>query len=165
MHNVKALLIFLSIVFSTQSYANENCNSPNHRAFDFWLGNWQVTTNADTIILHNSITIVNRGCTLLEQYSTPSGYVGKSLNIYDQQSQQWHQTWTDNNGLLLKLSGNIIKKSMVMTGETIDKDKNTILNKITWTPNPNGTVRQHWQISKNKGKSWRSIFDGLYTKK
>ena len=32
----------------------------------------------------------------------------------------------------------------------------------TWTPNPDGTVRQHWEISSDAGKSWTTAFDGLY---
>ena len=30
------------------------------------------------------------------------------------------------------------------------------------TPNEDGTVRQVWEISRDHGINWRSIFDGLY---
>ncbi len=33
---------------------------------------------------------------------------------------------------------------------------------ITWTPNADGSVRQHWETSED-GKTWKTAFDGLYT--
>ena len=156
-------LLYLAILLlSIDSYAN--CSSKQHRAFDFWLGNWQVTTSTDEIIRKNKISLINNGCTLLEEYSTPSGYIGKSLNIYDASTKRWHQTWTDSLGLLLKLEGNLVGKSMVMQGKGKDQNNKKIINKITWTPNSDGTVRQLWQTSADKGKTWVTVFDGLYTK-
>ena len=35
----------------------------------------------------------------------------------------------------------------------------------TWYDNADGTVRQHWEQSKDGGKSWTTAFDGLYKKK
>ena len=53
---------------------------------------------------------------------------------------------------------------MVMTGLTIDENNNSIINRITWSPKPSGTVRQLWQTSHDNGKTWQTTFDGLYTK-
>lgn len=161
---MKKFIIGLYFIFMQSAYATTPCQSSEHKAFDFWLGNWQVTSDADDVKRLNKITKINHGCTILEEYSTPSGYVGKSLNIYDQQTQQWHQTWTDSAGLLLQLSGNIIEGSMVMRGTTISATKQEILNRITWTPNKNGSVRQHWQVSDDHGKHWQTLFDGYYQK-
>lgn len=86
------------------------------------------------------------------------------MNVFDVQTQQWHQTWIDNTGYLLKLSGGMESTSMVMSGETRGKENKPILNKITWTPIQNGDVRQHWQVSNDHGKTWKTAFDGLYQK-
>ena len=141
-------------------FVKASCESAPYRAFDFWLGEWQVTTSTDNILRHNKITSINKGCTILEEYSTPSGYLGKSLNIYDKATKQWHQTWTDSQGTLLQLSGKLVGNEMILTG----KGAKNQLNKITWTPNNNGTVRQHWQVSKDQGETWNTVFDGLYKK-
>ncbi len=151
------LLIFPNIALA-------NCTDKNHQAFDFWLGHWQVTSKTDDIIRINHISKINNGCTILEEYSSPSGYVGKSLNIYDQQTKQWHQTWTDSSGLLLKLQGGLENRAMVMKGKTLGSDQKEVLNKISWIPHSDGTVQQHWQISQDNGKTWQTAFDGLYTK-
>ena len=34
--------------------------------------------------------------------------------------------------------------------------------RITWTPNADGSVRQHWETSTDDGKTWKTSFDGLY---
>jgi len=39
------------------------------------------------------------------------------------------------------------------------------INLVTWTLNPDGSVRQHWQSSSDGGETWTTAFDGLYVKK
>lgn len=138
------------------------CDTSQYREFDFWLGQWQVSSATSKQLSYSKIIQINNGCGLLEEYKTSTGFQGKSLNIFDAQTQQWHQTWIDNTGYLLKLSGGIEGSRMVMTGTNNSKDGKIILNKITWTPLKNGDVRQHWQTSTTQGKTWKTIFDGLY---
>ena len=38
------------------------------------------------------------------------------------------------------------------------------VNEITWTPNADGSVRQHWRISADGGKTWTTSFDGKYVR-
>lgn len=161
----KLLMLFMLLAFYASSVHNtpQNCQSESHRAFDFWLGEWQVTTANDNIIRNSKISLINDGCTLLEEYRTPSGYQGKSLNMYDVQTKQWHQTWTDNSGLLLILQGQFHNNQMVLEGQTLQNDQ-VILNKITWTANKDGSVRQHWQTKPAKEDNWQTAFDGLYRK-
>ena len=34
------------------------------------------------------------------------------------------------------------------------------INEIIWTPNRNGSVRQHWRTSTDSGHTWKMAFDG-----
>jgi hypothetical protein len=53
-----------------------------------------------------------------------------------------------------------------MTGDEYRDDKNNrIINKMTWTPNPDGTVRQLWEQSKDGGQAFTVLFDGLYRRR
>ena len=36
---------------------------------------------------------------------------------------------------------------------------------IVWVDIVDGTVRQVWDVSKDGGESWKTVFDGLYTRK
>ena len=40
-----------------------------------------------------------------------------------------------------------------------------MLDRITWTPEDDGTVRQVWEVSTDAGESWSVIFDGRYQRK
>jgi hypothetical protein len=37
-----------------------------------------------------------------------------------------------------------------------------VVDRITWTPNEDGSVRQFCEISKDDGETWQVGFDGLY---
>ena len=116
-------LMLLSTVFlvSVPSYAAKAgpCDTPEHRAFNFWLGDWQVHTPKGKLAGHNLVESRYDGCVVHEQYTSASGkYRGESLNIYDASRKLWHQTWIDNSGLLLVLEGGIRDGKMVLEGKS-----------------------------------------------
>jgi hypothetical protein len=94
------------------------------------------------------------------------GVTGKSLNIYDAVDRRWHQTWVDNSGSLLILAGQRVDRNMVMalTGQSPTDPKATVLQRITWTPADDGSVRQLWELSSDAGKTWTVLFDGHYVR-
>jgi hypothetical protein len=136
------------------------CNTPEFRQFDFWIGDWDVESAASPgSVSHNRISLINDGCTLREEYETPQGYVGTSLNFYDAARKVWHQTWIDNQGGGLVLEGAFRGGEMVLESAPADGQ----VQRIIWTPMPGGRVRQHWQSSADGGNSWTTAFDGTYT--
>ena len=140
------------------------CASPEHRQFDFWLGDWQVHKPDGGFAGFNRITSEYRGCVLHERYATGRGYSGESLNVYDAARKVWHQTWVDDTGLLLRLEGRWNGNSMVLEGLAPGADGAMAKQRITWTPNADGSVRQLWETADSKG-AWTVAFDGRYTKK
>ena len=104
------------------------------------------------------------GCALREQYTTPSGYSGESLNIYDARRRLWHQSWVDNGGLLLQIDGRFENGRMVMEGDGADAEGRPQRQRISWTPNADGTVRQLWEQQGSDGR-WAVAFDGLYRRR
>ncbi len=139
------------------------CSSVEHRQFDFWLGEWQVRKPDGETAGVNRIESRHGGCVIHESYSTGRGYSGESLNTYDATRKVWHQTWVDNAGLLLMLEGRFNGKSMVLEGQTAGPEKPT-RQRISWTPKPDGSVRQLWESS-DDDHSWTTVFDGLYVKR
>jgi len=142
------------------------CNSAAFRQFDFWKGNWEVTSGGQPAGT-NSIYPILDGCALQENWlgAGEGGISGNSFNIYDQATGRWHQTWVDSSGALLQLNGGLVDGVMVLSGERPARDGSAnVLHKISWTPNPDGSVRQLWEASKDDGESWSVLFDGLYTR-
>ena len=142
------------------------CQSSEYRQFDFWVGHWEVFGPAGKKVGENRIEPIADGCALLEQWAGNGGMTGKSLNIYDSADRQWHQTWVDNSGTLLILAGKLVDRSMVlsMTGPSPTDPKTTVLQRITWTPADDGSVRQLWELSSDAGKGWTVLFDGRYVR-
>ena len=107
------------------------CNSPSHRAFDFWIGVWQVRAANGKLADANSITKAHGGCVLRKQCRTPDADSGESLNIYDASRKLWHQTWTDSSGLLLILEGGSPDGKIVLEGKGFDAAGAPISHRIT----------------------------------
>lgn len=160
------LLITTAVVAQQPSSAPPPCAAAEHRQFDFWLGEWDVTTPDGRTAGTNRITSILNGCVLLEEWTGAGGGIGKSFNLYDARAKHWRQTWIDGRGNVLELRGGLSEAgAMVMTGESPAPNGNgTILNRITWTRGPGEGVRQHWESSSDSGKTWTTTFDGTYRK-
>lgn len=143
------------------------CATPEHRAFDFWAGEWDVFTPDGRQAGTNVISVVMGGCVLHERYQGGSGYHGESFNVYDASRGVWHQSWVDTGGLLLLLEGGLRNGAMVLEGVTVDPEGEEILNRITWTPldEDGSRVRQHWERSADGGQQWSTVFDGEYRRR
>ena len=139
------------------------CASAEHRQFDFWLGDWQVHRPDGAIAGINRIQREYGGCVVHERYATGKGYSGESLNVYDAARKVWHQTWVDSTGLLLTLEGGWTGKAMVLQGEAVQPNGTRARQRITWTPNADGSVRQLWEVA-GANDAWAVVFDGRYTK-
>jgi hypothetical protein len=141
------------------------CASALHRQFDFWIGEWEVSDSLNRRLGTNRIERVLGGCVLYESWSGATGARGHSFNAFDPGDNKWHQTWVDNEGTVLMIAGGIINGEMVMDGERRLADGSQTLERITWTPNADGTIRQLWQSSRDRGMRWTTVFNGLYRRK
>lgn len=140
------------------------CPAPEHRQFDFWIGDWEVTTPAGKTAGKNRIEPILGGCALRETWSGAGGSSGSSYNAWDRQRRRWHQTWVDNGGLVLRLEGGFADGKMVLSGETLDSAGAMVVNRITWQETGRNAVRQLWELSSDGGKTWGVVFDGRYRK-
>jgi hypothetical protein len=136
------------------------CQSAEYRQFDFWLGEWEVFLPTGKKAGDSRIEAISAGCALLENWSGNGGFSGKSLNSYDSSDKQWHQSWVDSSGSRLELAGSYADKRMVLSsapGSTVQR--------IAWSVNDDGSVRQLWESSVDGGKTWAVQFDGKYVRR
>lgn len=155
--------LFANIVFSQTE--NCPCCTENHKGFDFWIGQWTVTNPDGTAAGKNSIKRIQNGCVIEENWtSVKGGYTGISHNFYNSLDKQWEQVWIDNVGVQLKLYGNRKGNQMILSSKPVrNNDGKMVVNRVTWTSNTNGTVRQLWEVL-HDGKVANIAFDGLYKK-
>jgi hypothetical protein len=106
------------------------------------------------------------GCVLQEQWKGAKGSEGTSFNFYDPQRKAWRQLWVWRAGTTLELEGKLNESgAMVLSGPSKQANGAEVLNRITWTANADGSVRQHWQTSGDGGTTWTDSFDGRYVKR
>ena len=106
-------------------------------------------------------------CVIHEYWIGAGGSNGQSFNIYNTATRQWEQFWVDNGGNRLHLKGGLVDGAMVLRGTQDVANAKTGLTqheRITWTPNADGSVRQRWETSTDDGKTWTVAFDGIYRK-
>jgi hypothetical protein len=145
--------------------AKPPCRAPEHRQFDFWIGDWDVFAPDGKPAGTNLIKPVLGQCVLHEHWMGKGGPAGESFNAYDASRKVWHQTWVDAGGNVLMLDGRFEDGSMVLSDKTLPGKPNPdVVNEIAWTANADGSVRQHWRVSRDGGKSWTSLFDGKYVR-
>ena len=141
------------------------CEAPEHRQFDFWIGEWTVRGPAGAVVGTSRIEPVLSGCAIVEHWTGSGASRGTSLNFYDRQTREWTQTWIDNAGQPLRLAGAIRDGRMVLEGTTAGVGGSPVRrHRISWIPLEGGDVRQHWETSADDGATWTTSFDGRYSK-
>lgn len=149
---------------SAQTTPPPACAAPEYRQFDFWKGEWDVTAQGKPAG-HSRIEAILGGCAILENWRGTSGNEGKSLNTWNASARRWEQYWVDGSGTPLHLTGGLVEGRMVLSGQQPQPNPQTGLTqreRISWTPNGDGSVRQLWETSNDDGKTWAVSFDGLY---
>ena len=144
-----SVLALLSAVTGLTALAQDGkpapCSTEEHRQFDFWVGDWDVTLANGSPAGRNTITSVHGGCALHESWqSAKGGFAGSSYNAYDKGRKAWQQTWVDTGGLVLRLEGGWDGRRMVLEGDTADEEGKSARNRIAWEPLDDGRVRQTW---------------------
>jgi hypothetical protein len=135
------------------------CASPEHRQFDFWLGEWEVLSGKD-VIATSQIERVIAGCAIRETYAQKDGYTGTSLSFYDGVLHRWRQTWVDSTGAAGEFVGELRDGAMRFTGETHRADGARVHRKMNLSPD-GSTVRQVSEASRD-GATWKPHYDFTY---
>jgi hypothetical protein len=167
---VVALALALSLLMGSAPLAAQgaaspppSCEGPEFHQFDFWLGDWEVTSGQQ-VVGTNDITSILKGCVIHEHWAGAKGLRGESFNFFDRQTGKWNQVWVDDTGSVLRLTGSSAEGKMTLEGENAAGGK-PVRHRIVWRSNQDGTVRQVWTTSTDGGKTWSVAFDGLYRKK
>ena len=158
-------LLFSSVALAQTQVEYSCLETPEHRQFDFWAGEW-VTRSEDGSKLYgnNTITITDRGCVLKENWRSTMGSTGSSINFYDPKDQQWTQVWMDSGGSVIRIAGNMQDGSMTLAGDIYYPDEQRSAPfRGRWTPMMDGRVRQFFEEQDATGK-WQAWFDGYYSR-
>jgi len=142
------------------------CTSPLHDDFDFWIGEWEVFAANGAKAGENSITRAEYGCLLVERWTDATGITGQSYNYLDPGTNKWRQLWVSG-GAVIDYSGGLTDTGSMKLEGTIAYQAGGPAIPFTgeWTPNPDGTVTQHFEQFDPATGEWSDWFTGTYVRK
>lgn len=160
------VFLLAAVLLASQAQPSQppSCSAPEHRQFDFWLGEWVVHGPKGGQAGTNRIEKVENGCAIQENWTAANGTTGRSLNVYEPVSKSWIQVWSGG-GMVLLLRGAYDGEKMVMEGESVGQSGGVVRDRITWSRLPGGKLRQLWEQSADGGKTWTVAFDGTYSRR
>lgn len=137
------------------------CNASEYRQFDFWVGEWDVyPAKSDKPVARSVIERLYDGCAIRENWMPLARSGGGSLNSFRPSDGKWHQLWVDSQGSWLEFVGQAASGGMILQSSAAET--NQPITRMTFSPFPDGTVRQLGETSADGGKSWTTSFDFTY---
>jgi uncharacterized protein (TIGR02246 family) len=145
-------------------------HDPRFRQFDFWIGDWDVRPTGQPPVgppARNTVTLDDNDCVVTEHWSSPSGSVGQSFNIFDRSYGEWRQTWVDNTGGQHDYRGRIVDGNMVFAGDTPapNGQRGRVPTRLTFFKLGPDSVRQYSEISSDSGRTWQTSYDLRYVRR
>jgi hypothetical protein len=164
-HLILCLFILAAYTAPAQNTASP-CTSPECRQFDFWVGDWDLVYS-DTMHAQNHITKDMNGCVTHEHFDDPANkYKGESWSVYNPQTKLWQQTWVDNLGAYIALTGKFENNAMtLLTQPKPYKDGKTIQNRMVYKNITSVSFDWVWEATTDEGKSWQPNWVIHYTRK
>jgi len=161
---VAAIVLTMSTALTShaQAPAPNACAAAERHKFDFWIGEWEVKAAAGPTVGKSSIQSIAGGCGLLENWTGANGGSGKSLNAYNPVSKQWQQYWVGQGGAVTEYresTWNDGSLSYVARGSGPGSGP---IQRLTFTPVNDSTVRQHGEQSTDNGATWTTTYDFYY---
>jgi hypothetical protein len=158
-------LIAAGSAHAQQPPAPPSCaDNPAYRQLDFWVGDWDLEYDAGNGQLaraSNHITKDELGaCVITEHFAQAStNYVGNSHSIYDRQTGEWRQTWVDNQGAVVVLTGGPVSGQPyafeLKTAEPRGLDK--ALKRMIWQDVTPDSLTWRWQTLAPDG-AWKDLW-------
>src|SRR5688572_28172507 len=109
--------LLLAQAAAAQAAPPTTCDTPEHAALDFWVGDWDVYPNGrDNLVAHSRIEKLYGGCAIRESWMPLRGSAGGSLCGFDPATGRWHQTWIGSSPGVVHFEGGPDDGKMVLTG-------------------------------------------------
>jgi hypothetical protein len=156
------VLAFLATAITLAAHAQAaptyGCDSPESKALDFWIGEWELTYQGDDgkpAKSRNRITKVLDGCAVLEEFRGAPGTKldGRSYSSFDRATRQWKQTWVDNTAAYLDFAGGTVDGQMYFARE-VERQGKRVKQRMIFQDVQKDSLTWRWQRSDDGGITW-----------
>jgi hypothetical protein len=159
-------LAFASAVSASAQPLGNPCADAPHRAFDFWVGEWNVTTKNGPKVGESSIRRILNDCVILESWTGTGGGTGQSFNNYDAHQKSWKQFWVDATGGRQEYEEGVYQDGVLrFSGHNPGPKGEPAEQRFTFFNLDPNHVRQLQEQSIDGGKTWTVVYDFYYTRK
>jgi len=144
------------------------CAGAEFRQLDFWLGDWDAAWDASPGTPagrgSNHITKSYEDCVIEERFDGRPGQhlMGHSVSIYFAPTKQWRQTWVDNEGGYIDLSGGLQPNGDFIL--TTPRRPSGHISRMVFTDIKPDSFTWRWQASAD-GQAWTDNWVIRYTRK
>jgi len=170
----RALVLALAVVAAARSgsplHAEAAPSGPcaedrGYGLLDFWLGEWHVY-EGKTLAGHNRIEKTLRGCAVVESWKDADGSEGNSLFFYNRFTATWKQVWVHDVGQLKEKTRTADPSpgAVRFQGAVFVAPGRSLQDRTTLTRAAPDQVRQVIEVSRDDGRSWRTVFDAIYVR-
>lgn len=137
--------------------------------FDFWIGEWELTWEAPDGSMEkgkNKIERILNGKVIKENFEATSGrmkgFIGKSYSVYNPETEEWKQTWVDNNGAYLDFTGKFDGDKRIFIREVENSEGNTFMQRMIFYDIKPNSLKWNWERSTDGGKNWKLLWKIAY---
>lgn len=162
---------FEGLLLEVERTARPCRHDPRYRAFDYWIGEWDVRPNGappTSPASENIITLEYDGCVVVEHWTGAGGTSGSSFNVFDSSRGKWYQTWVDSGGGLHEYSGNPNEKGELVYFADLAPPpggSGRVPTRLTFFKLSADQVRQLSESTADEGKTWTVNYDLIYTRR
>lgn len=162
---MRLMMLLSACVFVSLLHAQNKqpCSATEASQFDFWIGDWKLTWN-DSLQGTNHVEKIFGNCTIQESFNDPNrNFSGKSWSVYNGNYKMWQQTWVDNQGGYIPLTGGMQNDSMILVTAERSVPQNIsatgkLMNRMVYYNITAQSFDWSWEASTDGGKTWKSIW-------
>lgn len=167
--NITPILLCVMYFHNTPQAVPQVVPQAEAKQFDFWVGNWKASGEsfgpggkAKHTDAENSITHTMAGHVIQEKFKMP-GLNGMSVSVYDPSAKLWRQTWVDDNGGYIALTGTFADGKMTL--RTIPRqDRPNAASRMVFSNINSDSFDWDWQSSQDAGVTWKTAWHLHYTR-
>lgn len=132
----------------------ELCRAPAYRQLDYTIGRFRVVADSGERAGELHVEPILAGCVLRGRWRGAIAGSGEATTWYDRHTAQWHRVFVNDDGHSLRLSGRVEGARLVLSGHNAFFDGRVGLHRMTWQPQPDGSIQQRWEFSTDEGRTW-----------
>lgn len=158
---MRLVIVFMLLVMPVFAQEEKPKLPAEARQLDFWIGEWDLTWEGGSGT--NTITAILDRVVIQEDF-VGGDFRGRSVSVYNKNTQKWQQTWVDNSGAYLDFVGGMEDGEMRFS-RTAKKDGVEFLQRMRWYHVEKDRLDWNWERSDDGGKSWKVLWQIHYERK